>query len=112
MYEKQQMKADSRLVNQGFQPTYAGDTVGRNYTDAPPTDPGIKGKLMELLNYLGEAEREQSILREALLGPSPELANGGTVHSEREPSIDELLMRACHQAACLVGESKSINARL
>jgi hypothetical protein len=77
-----------------------------------PREPGIRARLMELIGYLDEHEKCQAELRQQLCGPSP--VGGPESGNKRlgDPSIEELLAGACQKAACLVGEQKSINARL
>lgn len=82
-----------------------------NVGNCPPSEPGLRSRIIETLGYLSEAENLQRDLRRQLCGPFPESAENGAKRAE-EPGIEELVANACTRSAMLVGEFKSLMARL
>ena len=80
--------------------------------NVPPSEPGLRSRLIEMLGYISEAENLQRDLRRQLYGPFPEGAECNSEKRLGEPGIEELLANACQRSAMLVGEFKSLMARL
>lgn len=74
----------------------------------PPQEPTILNKLSEAWSYLMELSSLQAAHRVALFGPEPN-ASQSEVKME---SIEAFAGAICAQAACLVGEARTIQNRL
>jgi hypothetical protein len=90
----------------------AGVAVRGRDRDIPePKEPNMLRRTEELLGYLSELDQLQAETRRRLYGPSPEC--DPSVNSKMATEyLDDMLLRACQKAACLVGEQKSILARI
>lgn len=90
------------------------------YFDPPtPSEPPLLARSRELLGYLQELAMLQADIWFKLLTPRVPAKRGGDDGPNscgdkilREPSLEELLATNCSLAASLVGEQKTILARL
>jgi len=97
-----------------YPPQTAYERANRSLDRGPePSEPALGGRARELLGYLQELEQVQGEIRYKLMGraPSQAAAEGPNKRTD-EPCIDELLAVACTLAANLVGEQKTILARI
>lgn len=101
------------------QRTYGGlvGQLGQGAANAvpQPKEPALVQRTHELLGYLGELEEVNRAVRRKLIGEDPGDI-GPPSHSPNkrpdEPCLEELIAVACNRAACLVGEQKTILARI
>jgi hypothetical protein len=87
----------------------------RNYINIrsePPQEPALLLRANELLGYLNQLEGLQRETRVKLLGRVPSCASDDDSRRPDERCLDELLATACAMAAMLVGEQKTILARI
>jgi hypothetical protein len=85
-----------------------------NANRAPePSEPSLLTRTHELLAYLNQLEGGQSEIRTKLMGRPPcDSACEPANKRLDEPCLEELLAKACSLAASLVGEQKTILARI
>lgn len=105
------MKAnqETKLKSRPFAGMTTMDRLGP-FRDAPePKEPSMKDKAMELLRFLGELSEVQDSTQAKLFGPFPEKGESG---NDDEPGLEELLARATLMAASLVGQARTMNARI
>ncbi len=84
----------------------------RNYQDKPqPKEPSLLTCAQELRGYLYELGKIHADTRSQLFQPEPsEIRGNGS--EETGDTLEGVLRHSCRLAACLVGEARSINARL
>lgn len=79
----------------------------------PPANPTMIQHGQELLAYLAELDHLQAETRARLLGREPLPSDpNGLKEPDKVPCLEHLIAHACSAAACLVGEQKSILARI
>lgn len=84
-----------------------GSTIARL---PEPTEPPMKAKAAELLRLLFELGEVQDDTQAKLFGPFPK--EGPSGKDAGDPGLEELLAHATALAASLVGQAKTINARI
>ncbi len=75
-----------------------------------PCEPSLLSCARELFSYLCELQAVQGEARHGLLSPEPAEISGNS--ESADDSLEATLGRSCRMAACLVGEARTMNAKL
>lgn len=100
---------NTKFASQLSTSTIRGANISVN---GAPSEPGLRSRIIEMLGYISEAENLQQELRRQLCGPFPMAGQSDPAKAQSDLGIEELLSNACTRTAMLVGEFKSLMARL
>ncbi len=91
-----------------------GGGIGGGQCNGPISEPALPLRKCahELLVYLYDLRTEQEVLYGGAFAPVPKGQCGSEGLNEPDESLETTLRRACRLAASLVGEARTINAKL
>lgn len=103
------MNTKTALQNSALRDRAARGTGTDFGNSAVPMEPSIVGRAQELLNHIGNLEREHSVLRGALFGEGADAEGRGPIINS---GLEAVLADACTRVACMVGDMATINGKV